>query len=84
MVGSVLVAAGLGAVVLATLQAGTWGWVKPKNSPIEPFGFSLTLFLMACGALLLWGFVRWQRHRELAGKDPLVHLDLGCSPRTSS
>ena len=76
VVGSVLVAAGLGAVVLATLQAGTWGWVKPKNSPIEPFGFSLTLFLMACGALLLWGFVRWQRHRELAGKDPLVHLDL--------
>ncbi len=76
VVGSVLVAAGLGAVVLATLQAGTWGWVKPKNSPIEPFGFSLTLFLMAFGALLLWAFVSWQRHRERTGKDPLVHLDL--------
>ncbi len=76
VVGSVLAAAGLGAVVLATLRAGTWGWVKPKNSPIEPFGFSLTLFLVAFGAGLLWAFVGWQRHRERAGKDPLVHLDL--------
>jgi EmrB/QacA subfamily drug resistance transporter len=80
VVGSVLAASGLGAVVLATLRAGEWGWVKPKNSPVEPFGFSLTLFLMAFGALLLWGFVRWQRHREQTGKDPLVHLDLFSIP----
>jgi EmrB/QacA subfamily drug resistance transporter len=76
VIGSVLAAAGLGAVVLATLRAGTWGWVKPKNSPVEPLGFSLTLFLVAFGALLLWSFVGWQRRRERIGKDPLVHLDL--------
>jgi EmrB/QacA subfamily drug resistance transporter len=80
VVGSVLAASGLGAVVLATLRAGEWGWVKPKNSPVEPFGFSLTLFLLAFGALLLWGFVRWQRHREEVAKDPLVHLDLFSIP----
>jgi Na+/melibiose symporter-like transporter len=30
--------------------------------------------------MLLWGFVRWQRHREQMAKDPLVHLDLFAIP----
>ena len=43
LVGTVLSAAGLGLVVLGVLQSSTWGWVKPKeDSPVEPFGFSLT------------------------------------------
>ena len=75
-VGTVLSATGLGAIVLGTLQSSTWGLVKPKNSPIEPFGFSLSVFVIALGAALLWGFVAWQRHRESSGTDPLVHLDL--------
>ncbi len=75
-VGSVLAATGLGTVVLAILQSSTWGWVQPKDSPIEPFGFSLTLFVIAGGGLLLWAFVRWQHHREATGQDPLVHLSL--------
>src|SRR5947199_234482 len=65
---------GLGAALV--LPAGTWGWVKPKDSPIEPFGLSLTLFVIAAGAASLWGFVHWQRYREAEGRDPLVHLDL--------
>src|SRR4051812_46718428 len=75
-VGTLLSAAGLGAIVLAVLNSSTWGWVRPKDSPVEPFGFSLTLFVIAGGAGLLWAFVRWQRHRERIGTDPLVHLDL--------
>jgi EmrB/QacA subfamily drug resistance transporter len=75
-VGTVLSATGLGFFVLGVLQSSTWGWVKPKNSPLEPFGLSLTLFVIAGGAVLLWGFLRWQRHREAQGTDPLVHLDL--------
>jgi EmrB/QacA subfamily drug resistance transporter len=75
-VGTFLSAAGLGAVVLGVLQSTTWGWVTPKDSPVEPFGFSLTLFVIAAGAGLLWAFVAWQRHREATGADPLVHLDL--------
>ena len=50
--------------------------MKPKDSPVEPFGFSLTLFVIAVGGVLLWAFVRWQHHREANGQDPLVHLDL--------
>ena len=76
VVGSVLAATGLGAVVLGTLQSSTWGWVAPKDSPVEPFGFSMTLFVIAGGGVLLWAFVRWQRRREGHGQDPLVHLDL--------
>jgi Na+/melibiose symporter-like transporter len=43
---------------------------------VEPFGFSLTLFVIALGGALLWCFVAWQRYREQSGTDPLVHLDL--------
>jgi Na+/melibiose symporter-like transporter len=43
---------------------------------VEPFGFSLTPFVIAAGGALLWAFVAWQRHREAVGSDPLVHLDL--------
>ena len=76
LIGTVLSASGLGAVVLGVLQSSTWGWVKPKDSPIEPFGFSLAIFFIAGGGALVWGFVQWQRHRERVGTDPLVHLDL--------
>lgn len=75
-VGSVLSSLGLGLIVLGILQAGTWGWIAPKNSPWEPFGFSLTPFMVMAGAAVLWLFVRWQHRREDAGKDPLVHLAL--------
>ena len=74
--GTVLSASGLGLIVLAVLQSSNWGWVQPKNSPIEPLGFSLTLFVLAAGVSLLWAFVSWQRHREATGRDPLVHLAL--------
>src|ERR1035437_5068494 len=57
-------------------KSTTWGWAQPKDSPVEPFGFSLTMFVIAGGAGLLWGFVAWSRHREATGLDPLVHLDL--------
>lgn len=60
------------------------GWVKPKNSPITIFGFSLTLFVLAAGGILLWGFVTWQRHREATNRDPLVHLSLARIPPVRS
>lgn len=76
VVGAILSATGLGLTVFAILQASTWGWVQPKSSPVTPFGFSLTPFLLAAGLAILWVFVWWQRHRQSIGKDPLVDLDL--------
>ncbi len=76
LVGVWLSALGLGLVVFGLLRAGTWGWVAPKSSPVTPFGFALTPFVIAAGGLVLWQFVAWQRRRERTGADPLVHLDL--------
>jgi EmrB/QacA subfamily drug resistance transporter len=77
IVGTVLSAAGLGLVVLGVLQSSTWGWVRPKeDSPVTPFGFSLTVFVIGFGVVLLWAFMAWQSRREDSGRDPLVHLAL--------
>ena len=76
VVGAVLSSAGLGLIVLGILQSSTWGLIQPKDSPVEPLGFSLTVFVIGAGVASLAAFVRWQRHRESSGQDPLVHLDL--------
>ena len=80
VVGSVLSAAGLAMVVLAILQSGTWGWVKPRNSPITIFGFSLTPFLIAAGLVTLWLFRRWEARRERRHEDPLIRWRLFSIP----
>ena len=64
-------------MVFGVLQASNWGWLLPRNSPIEPFGFSLTPFVIAAGGA---------DPRRLPspgsggaserGEDPLVHLGL--------
>lgn len=76
LVGAALSALGMAVAVLGLLSAGTWGWVQPKDSPVEPFGFALTPFVVGAGLVLLWGFLRWQRHRSERGDDPLVHIEL--------
>jgi EmrB/QacA subfamily drug resistance transporter len=75
-VGSVLSASGLALIVFGVLQASNWGWLAPRASPIEPFGFSLTPFVIAAGALVLGCFVSWERRREEHGLAPLVHLGM--------
>jgi MFS family permease len=80
-VGSVLSFLGLGLVVLGVLLASSWGWLQPRSSPIEPFGFSLTPFVIAAGAVVLFAFGRWERRREVSGLEPLVHLGLVARPR---
>ena len=74
--GAVLSASGLGLIVFAMLQASIWGWIQPKDSPVEPFGFALTPFVIAAGGVVLWLFVKWQHRREAIGTDPLVHVGL--------
>jgi EmrB/QacA subfamily drug resistance transporter len=75
-VGAVLTALGLGMIVYGALQSSSWGWVRPKSSPVEPFGFALTPFVIAGGFVVLWLFTVWTRRRERRGEDPLVRLAL--------
>jgi EmrB/QacA subfamily drug resistance transporter len=75
-VGALLSALGLGLVVYGVLQASSWGWLAPRNSPIEPFGFSLTPFVVAGGAVLLAAFRAWERREEEHAHPPLVHFEL--------
>jgi len=80
-VGGVLSASGLALIVFGVLQASNWGWLRPLASPVEPFGFSLTPFVIAAGGLLLAGFRAWERRREQGGLAPLVQLRLfGIAP----
>ena len=69
-----LSALGLGLIVFGVLQATNWGWLEPRNSPVEPFGFSLAPFVVAGGGLLLWAFRAWERRREELGREPLVRF----------
>jgi EmrB/QacA subfamily drug resistance transporter len=75
-VGSVLAATGLALFVLGVLQASNWGWLRPLDSPVEPFGFSLTPFVIAAGAAAIVAFRAWERRREERGEEPLVHFRL--------
>ncbi|HEX6229392.1 MAG TPA: MFS transporter [Solirubrobacterales bacterium] len=75
-VGSVLSATGLALIVFGVLQASNWGWLKPLSSPIEPFGFSLTPFVIAAGVLVLAGFRAWEHRHEERGLMPLLHFRL--------
>jgi EmrB/QacA subfamily drug resistance transporter len=74
--GGVLSATGLALVVFGVLQASNWGWLAPRSSPVEPFGFALTPFVIGAGALVIAAFVAWERRRERLGAEPLVHLAL--------
>lgn len=75
-VGSILSALGIGLIVYGVLQASSWGWLAPRNSPVEPFGFSLTPFVVAAGGTLLAAFKAWERRQEEHDESPLVHFGL--------
>lgn len=78
--GTVLSALGLALVVLGVLQSSSWGWLEPRNSPITVFGFSLTPFVIAAGAVVLGLFLTWERRQEARGREPLARLSLFAIP----
>jgi Na+/melibiose symporter-like transporter len=79
-VGAALSVAGMALVVLGVLQSSTWGWLEPRNTPVEIFGFAPTLFVIAAGAALLACFLEWERHRETVSREPLVRPELLAAP----
>lgn len=81
VVGIILSALGLLAVVFGIIQSSTYGWFEAKQ-PYALFGFSLgkilsvTVFSLIMGSSLLGLFVWWERRHELRGHTPLVSMGL--------
>jgi EmrB/QacA subfamily drug resistance transporter len=83
-VGALLSVAGLACAVLGIVQSTDWGWITPKDSPVEPFGLSVVPFLIAGGIALLAWFVEWETRVERSGGDALVRLEMLRMPRLRS
>lgn len=76
LVGAVLAAAGLGAVVFGLLRTSEWGWITARPEGPALLGLSLSIWLMAAGLLVLWLFLLWQHHLEETGREPLLSPSL--------
>jgi MFS family permease len=72
VVGAVLSALGLGALVFGVLRTSEWGWIQPKADGPSWAGLSPTVWLILAGLLVIWVFFRWEERRELQGQEPLV------------
>ena len=71
LIGSLLSIIGLGLVVFGVLRSSEWGWVIAKPGSPTVMGASLTLWFIACGLLVVWGFLRWETRLEArAAVDP--------------
>jgi EmrB/QacA subfamily drug resistance transporter len=72
VVGAVLSALGLGALVFGVLRSAEWGWIQPTVDGPSWAGLSPTIWLILSGLFVIWVFFRWEAHRESQGKEPLV------------
>ena len=75
-VGTLLSAAGLGAIVYGVIRSGTWGFVQPKPDAPQWLGMSPVVWLLLGGGAILFLFVLWEnrrlRHHQAALLDPTM------------
>ncbi len=64
VVGAVLSALGLGALVFGVLRSAEWGWIQPTVDGPSWAGLSPTIWLILSGLFVIWVFFRWEAHRE--------------------
>jgi MFS family permease len=72
IVGTVLSAAGLGALVFGVLRSSEWGWIHPKPDGPSWANLSPTLWLILIGLFVIWLFSRWEARVQARGGEPLV------------
>ncbi|MFB7874138.1 MFS transporter [Nocardia sp. NPDC056064] len=72
LVGSVLSAIGLGAIVFGVLRSSEWGWVRPETGAPALFGLSAVFWLLIGGLLTLYLFLRRQNWLVRRGREPLI------------
>ncbi len=71
LIGSLLSVIGLGLFVLGVLRSSEWGWVIAKPGAPTLLNMSLTVWCIAVGLLVVYGFLRWETRLErLHEKDP--------------
>jgi MFS family permease len=76
VVGAVLSAAGLAAMVFGILRSGSWGWIHPLPGAPSWAGLSPTVWLILGGLFVLWVFFRWEDRVQARGGEPLVQRAL--------
>jgi hypothetical protein len=73
-VGTLLSAAGLGAIVYGVIRSGTWGFVQPKPDAPHWLGMSPVVWLLLGGGAILVLFALWEnrrlQHHQAALLDP--------------
>ena len=62
-VGTLLSAAGLGAIVYGVIRSGTWGFVQPKPDAPHWLGMSPVIWLLLGGGVILVLFALWENRR---------------------
>ena len=72
IVGTILSASGLGLVVYAILQSGSWGFIRPRVDAPRWLGLSPVVWLLLGGGVVLLGFLEWQRRRQRRGRAALL------------
>ena len=83
LVGTVLSAAGLGALVFGVLRSSEWGWIQPKLEGPSWAGLSPTVWLILAGLFVIWIFSRWELRRVDRGQEPLVRPGMLRNPQLS-
>ncbi|WRS30293.1 MFS transporter [Actinomycetaceae bacterium MB13-C1-2] len=82
-IGAVMSALGFGAIVFGLIEANSLGWWTPTGTlvlgsltwgPAAPV--SAVPVAIGAGAVILVGFVVWQKHRQKVGKPALLDLSL--------
>ena len=71
LIGSLLSVVGLGLFVFGVLRSSEWGWVIPKPGAPTFLNITMTVWCIAAGLLVVYGFLRWETRLErLNAEDP--------------
>ncbi|HEY5385426.1 MAG TPA: MFS transporter [Acidimicrobiales bacterium] len=80
-VGTLLSAAGLGAIVYGVIRSGTWGFVQPKPDAPQWLGMSPVVWLLLGGGAILALFAWWENRRLQRHQGALIDPSMLKVPR---
>ena len=81
LIGAALSVVGLAAIVYGVLRSSTWGFLRPKAGAPSLLGLSPVPYLIAVGAVALWGLATYERRLAASGRSPLVTPGLAKVPQ---